>query len=193
MPGLEKWVFPELEERLRRPRKAPQRHETLPAMLDEMADRYDLAVALQRTEADGLSRISFREWREQSLACAARLQALGVKPGDRVLLAGANHPAWPIAFFGILWPARPSVPLDANIEADVAAEPRRAFPVRECSSPTTACASAAARALGGGRGVARICRPRWSQGRRASGATVAARRRRRADLHQRHHRQRRRA
>jgi long-chain acyl-CoA synthetase len=120
VPGLEKWVFPELEERLRRPRKAPARHETLPAMLDEMADRYDLAVALQRTEADGLSRISFREWREQSLACAARLQALGVKPGDRVLLAGANHPAWPMAFFGIHLAGATAVPLDANIEADVA-------------------------------------------------------------------------
>ncbi|HMJ13276.1 MAG TPA: AMP-binding protein [Polyangiaceae bacterium] len=120
VPGLEKWVFPHIEERLQRPRRAPERHETLPELLEEMAERYDLAVALQRTEADGLSRISFREWLERSRACAARLTTLGVKPGDRVLLAGANHPAWPIAFFGILMAGATAVPLDATVEPAIA-------------------------------------------------------------------------
>jgi long-chain acyl-CoA synthetase len=117
MPGLERWVFPQIDERVKRPRRAPARHETLPALLDEMAVRYDLAVALQRAEPSGLTRLSFREWRERSLAAAARLAALGVAPGDRVLLAGDNHPAWPIAFFGILAAGATVVPLDASIEA----------------------------------------------------------------------------
>jgi long-chain acyl-CoA synthetase len=120
MPALEKWVFPEIDERVRRPKRAPARHETLPALLDEMANRHDLAVALQRTERDGLSRLSFREWRERSLACAARLAALGVGPGARVLLAGQNHPAWPVAFFGILMAGGTVVPLDSTIEPEVA-------------------------------------------------------------------------
>ena len=67
MPALERWVFPKIEERIRRPVKAPRHHETLDAMLDDMADRYQLATALQRTEADGLSRLSFRDWRDRSL------------------------------------------------------------------------------------------------------------------------------
>lgn len=117
VPALEKWVFPQIEERLRRPKKAPERHETLPALLDEMAERFDLAIALQRTEKDGLSRLSFREWRSRSAACAARLIEAGVKPGDRVLLAAQNHPAWAIAFFGILKAGATVVPLDANIDA----------------------------------------------------------------------------
>ena len=29
-PGLEKWVFPQIEEKLKRPRRVPERHETLP-------------------------------------------------------------------------------------------------------------------------------------------------------------------
>ena len=58
VPGLERWVFPQIDERLRRPKKAPERHETLPALLDEMAGRFELAVALQRAEKDGLSRLS---------------------------------------------------------------------------------------------------------------------------------------
>ena len=116
MPGLEKWVFPEIDRRLVREVRAPIRHETLPSLLFEMADRYDLAVALQRTESDGMTRITFREWRERSLACAARLIEAGVHPGDRVVLAGANHPAWPIAFFGIQLAGATAVPVDAAID-----------------------------------------------------------------------------
>jgi len=119
VPALEKWVFPQIDERLRRPRRAPEPHATLGALLDEMADRFDLAVALQRTESTGLSRISFRDWQARSLACAQRLVEAGVSPGDRVLLAGANHPAWPIAFFGILYAGATVVPLEPGVEADV--------------------------------------------------------------------------
>ncbi|HTA87965.1 MAG TPA: AMP-binding protein [Polyangiaceae bacterium] len=120
VPGLERWVFPQIEERLRRPKKAPERHETLPALLDEMAERFELGVALQRTEKDGLSRLSFGEWREHSAACAARLIEAGVRPGDRVLLAAQNHPAWSIAFFGILKAGATVVPLDPNIDLHAA-------------------------------------------------------------------------
>ena len=130
VPGLERWVFPQIEERLRRPKKAPERHETLPALLDEMAERFDLSVALQRTEKDGLSRLSFREWRDRSAACAARLIQAGVQPGDRVLLAAQNHPAWPIAFFGILKAGATVVPLDPNIERDAVSNLREASGAR---------------------------------------------------------------
>ncbi len=130
IPGLEKWVFPELDKKLERKVRAPQRHETLVALLDEMADRHALAVALQRTEVDGLSRISFAGWRDRASACAARLQALGVAPGDRVLLAGANHPGWAVDFFGILLAGATVVPLDAAIEAAAAANLLRASGAR---------------------------------------------------------------
>jgi long-chain acyl-CoA synthetase len=129
-PGLEKWVFPQIDERLKRPKKAPEPHQTLPALLDEMADRYELAVALQRTEDGGLSRLSFREWREQAGAAAARLIGAGVRPGDRVLLAGANHPSWAISFFGILMAGATVVPLDAAVDREVAANLQRASRAR---------------------------------------------------------------
>jgi len=129
-PGLEKWVFPQIDERLKRPKRAPEPHQTLPALLDEMADRYELAVALQRTEDGGLSRLSFREWREQAGAAAARLISAGVRPGDRVLLAAANHPSWAISFFGILMAGATVVPLDAAVDVDVAANLQRASRAR---------------------------------------------------------------
>jgi long-chain acyl-CoA synthetase len=126
MPGLEKWVFPEIDKRLERPTRAPARHETLPSLLREMAERYDLAVALQRTEEAGLTRITFREWYARSLAAATRLRELGVQPGDRVMLGGSNHPSWPIAFFGIQIAGATAVPVDAAIEAGPAANILRA-------------------------------------------------------------------
>ena len=126
VPGLERFVFPQIEERLRRPKKAPERHDTLPALLDEMAERFELAVALQRTEKDGLSRLSFSEWREHSAACAARLIEAGVRPGDRVMLSAQNHPAWPITFFGILKAGATVVPLDPNIDLAAAENLREA-------------------------------------------------------------------
>jgi long-chain acyl-CoA synthetase len=126
MPGLEKWVFPEIDKRLKREVRAPAHHETLVSLLSEMAARYDLSTALERTEPEGMSRVSFREWQERSLACAARLAALGVGKGDRVMLAGANHPAWPIAFLGIQVAGATAVPVDAAIEVGPAENVLRA-------------------------------------------------------------------
>lgn len=130
VPGLEKWVFPEIDKKLKRPIHPPTRHETLPFLLREMAERHDLAVALQRTETEGLSRLTFRGWREQSQALALRLTQAGLQPGERVLLAAQNHPAWPIALFGILWAGGTVVPLDFNVEPEVAANLARASGAR---------------------------------------------------------------
>jgi len=129
-PALEQFVFPELDAKVKKKTRAPRPHDNLVNLLEDMADRYDLAVALQRTEADGLSRITFRDWRARSFACAARLQALGVEPGHRVLLAGHNHPAWPICFFGILAAGATVVPLDSNVDALVASNLRAASGAR---------------------------------------------------------------
>ena len=116
LPGLEKWVYPLIEEKLQKELKPLRAYDTLLDLLDEMAERYDHAVALQRLESEGLTRTTFREWRASAYACAARLAALGVKPGDRVLLSGQNHPAWPIAYFGILRAGGVVVPVDPGLE-----------------------------------------------------------------------------
>jgi long-chain acyl-CoA synthetase len=116
-PGLEKWVFPLIDERLNRETKPLRRYDTLLDLLDEMAERYDHAVALQLLTDEGLTRTTFREWRDASRATAARLAELGVRPGDRVLLSGQNQPAWPIAYFGILAVGAVAVPVDGGLEA----------------------------------------------------------------------------
>jgi long-chain acyl-CoA synthetase len=120
IPGLEKHVFPLIEERVRRPRKALRRHDTLVLFLEDLADRHEHATALSRTEPDGFSRTSYAELRARARATAARIRAAGVEPGDRVLLAGENHPDWPIAYFGILYAGAVCVPVDRELSSDQA-------------------------------------------------------------------------
>jgi long-chain acyl-CoA synthetase len=130
IPGLEKWVLPQIDEKVARPPRPLRQHDSLLALLDEMAAQHDLAVALQRFEAEGLTRVSFREWRERAVATAARLAAHGVAPGDRVLLSGANCPEWPIAYFGILRAGAVAVPVDPGLDGAAMANVARASGAR---------------------------------------------------------------
>jgi len=117
LPAIERWATPHFDERLARPQVPIRSYETLLDLLDEMAERHDHAVALRYLEADGLSRITFLQWREASATTAGRLLRAGVGRGDRVLLAGDNRPAWPIAYFGILRAGAVAVPVDPKLSA----------------------------------------------------------------------------
>ena len=65
----------EMDRRVKREPRALVPHETLASLVDEMADRFGEAVALQRTTDDGLTRTSFAEVRASADAFAARLAA----------------------------------------------------------------------------------------------------------------------
>ncbi|AKT36153.1 AMP-dependent synthetase [Chondromyces crocatus] len=117
LPGLERWVFPEIDARFKRELKALRPYDHLIDMLDELTERHGHALALQRLTDEGLTRTSYLELREAALATATRLRALGLAPGDRVILAGQNQPAWPIAYFGILCAGGVAVPVDPGLEA----------------------------------------------------------------------------
>ena len=114
-PGIQKNVSPLIDEKIQREKKALRAYDDLVSMLDEAAERHDLAPALQRTHEDGFTSISYRQVRLRSIAVAARLQEGGVGPGERVLLSGANHPDWSIAYFGILRMGAVAVPLDPGL------------------------------------------------------------------------------
>lgn len=126
-PALERHVFPEMERRFKNKKThAPRAHESLTTLVTGMAERFDLKVALQRTEDEGLSRISYQDLLSASLATARVLRKKGVKRGDRVLLSGKNHPAWPVALFGILFAGAAAVPFDSGIDPESAAVIARA-------------------------------------------------------------------
>ncbi|MGZ3473237.1 MAG: AMP-binding protein, partial [Polyangiales bacterium] len=116
LPAVEKWVLPEMEAKMKREPKALKAHATLVSLVDQMAERHDLSLALQRVEADGLSRVTFRDVRDRSNQVAARLHQMGVKKGERVVLSAHNHSDWAIAYFGILRVGATVVPVDAAMD-----------------------------------------------------------------------------
>jgi long-chain acyl-CoA synthetase len=117
MPAMVQRIVPEMDRKLKKGLKALAPHATLVSLLDEMAERHDLALALQRMTDEGLTRTTFRDLKERAGATAARLFALGVKKGDRVVLSARNHPDWAVAYFGILRAGATAVPVDPALDA----------------------------------------------------------------------------
>jgi long-chain acyl-CoA synthetase len=117
MPAIEKRVMPEMERRLKREPRAKAPHATLASLVDEMAERHDLGLALQQMTDEGLTRVTFRDVKRCADAAAARLAALGIRPGDRVILSARNHPDYAIAYFGIVRAGAIAVPLDPALDA----------------------------------------------------------------------------
>ncbi|PRQ04090.1 Long-chain-fatty-acid--CoA ligase [Enhygromyxa salina] len=117
--GVEEFSIPLLEDKLRKETKALRRHDNLVAMLEDLSDRHEHALAFQRMAGDPpqLSRITYRDLERRSAAVAQRLWAAGVRKGDRVALGGRNHPAWSIVYFGILRCGAAAVPVDKDFEA----------------------------------------------------------------------------
>lgn len=112
IPGLDKWVFPELEAKLRKPVRALRHHETLVHLLREMAERHDLGVALQDATDAGLTRISFRDWYNLAQACATRVKRHQIGANGAVALLAESQANWAIALFGILIAGGRAVLLD---------------------------------------------------------------------------------
>jgi long-chain acyl-CoA synthetase len=117
MPAIEKRVIPEMDRRLSKPPKPLTAHVTIASMVDQMAERHDLSLALQQVTADGLTRMTFRDVKRGADAMAGRLAALGVSKDDRVALAGDGHPDWAVAYFGIVRAGATAVPIDPRLDA----------------------------------------------------------------------------
>lgn len=116
MPAMEKRVIPWMEDRYKKELKPLKAHETLASLVDQMAERHEHALAFGRLEEDGIARTTFLDVQARADATAARLAALGVKKGDRVVISGHNHPDWPVAFFGVVRAGATAVPIDPALE-----------------------------------------------------------------------------
>ncbi len=117
LPAFERWVMPEMDKKVKRDRKPLRPHTTLVSLVDAMAERYGLSVALGHLETDGFSRVTFADVQSRSVAAAARLQAAGIGRGDTVVLMAQNHPDWGISAFGIVRTGAAVVPVDPAMDA----------------------------------------------------------------------------
>ncbi|MDB4938608.1 MAG: Long-chain-fatty-acid CoA ligase, partial [Labilithrix sp.] len=116
MPAMEKRVLPWMEEKYKKELAPLKAHATLSSLVDQMAERHVHAVAFGRLEEDGIARTTYLDVQTRSNAVAARLAALGVKKGDRVVLSAHNHPDWPISFLGIVRAGGTAVPVDPAMD-----------------------------------------------------------------------------
>ena len=121
IPGIDENVVPLIEEKMRRVKKPLRRHDDLVSFIEELAERHENAPALQRTHEDGLTTVRYIDLRDRAKATAVRLQKQGVKPGDRILISGANHPDWVVGWFGIQYAGCISVPVEPGLTTQQAA------------------------------------------------------------------------
>jgi long-chain acyl-CoA synthetase len=117
MPAMEQRIVPAIDRRLKKERPPLAAHATLVSLVGEMAERHDLALALQMSTAEGLTRVTFADVKSGADSVAARLAAAGVTRGDRVAISARNHPDWAIAFFGIVRAGATAVPVDPALDA----------------------------------------------------------------------------
>ncbi len=118
MPAIESRVIPEIEKRMKKELAPLAAHETLLTLLEQMARRHEVAVALSHVEETGLTRVTYTDLRARAASTAARLAKAGVNKGDRVVLVAHNHPDWAVAYFGILWAGATAVPVDPTFTHD---------------------------------------------------------------------------
>ena len=82
--------------------------------------RYDLQIAVVTHRGNRRFSSTYRQLAELSARCAHAFDQQGLRPGDRVLLWGANSVEWMAAFFGCILRGIVAVPLDAAGSLDLA-------------------------------------------------------------------------
>jgi long-chain acyl-CoA synthetase len=115
MPGMEKWVFPGLEEETGKRVHNVKTHRDLLEMLEASVEAYGNRTALRMFKGEDKERFTYNEVAHWSTQVGRFLVSRGVAKGDRVMLMSENRPEWPISYFGILKTGGAAVPIDAGL------------------------------------------------------------------------------
>jgi long-chain acyl-CoA synthetase len=125
LPGLEKYVFPGLEEETER-RKVLAAHKDLIELFEAATHAFRHRVAFRMVEDEKETRFTYGEVHRYAGRIGSFLVRSGVKPADRVMLVSENRPEWGMAWFGTLRAGATAVPVDPELkEAEVVNVARR--------------------------------------------------------------------
>jgi long-chain acyl-CoA synthetase len=140
MEGLKKWVFPSLEEQFQEKPKSVYQYRDLLEMFESAAKRFRSKVAMRMLEEGGAeTRYTYGEIKRLADVAGGQLVALGVKPGEKILLVSENRPEWSIAYFGVLKAGGVCVPVDPQLTpAEIDNVARSAGATRAITSDTHA-------------------------------------------------------
>jgi len=113
LPGLQKWVFPKLDEaESGKKTRRIYTYRNLIELFDAATKNHSGRVAM-RIERNGREeRYTYADFRECALRAAAFLKTKGIKAGERVGLLSQNSPEWGMAYFGILRTGASAIPLE---------------------------------------------------------------------------------
>jgi long-chain acyl-CoA synthetase len=115
LPGLQKWVFPKLDEAEKTKSRRIYTYRNLIELFDACTKNHRGRTAM-RIEREGREeRYTYGDFRECTLRAAAFLKGLKekpVKPGERVGLLAENSPEWGMAYFGIIRTGATVIPLE---------------------------------------------------------------------------------
>ena len=122
LPGLEKWVFPSLEEEFQAKPRAVYTYKDLLEMFDATTKHHRQRTAMRQLPAVDKAgklagqprRYTYGDLQAFATRGAQVLAAHGVGIGDKVLLLSENRPEWGITYFSVLKVGAAVVPVDPN-------------------------------------------------------------------------------
>ncbi len=119
LPGLQKWVFPKLDEaETKKKTRRVYTYRNLIELFDAATKNHSGRVAM-RIERNGREeRYTYADFRECALRVAAFLKTKGIKAGERVALLSQNSPEWGMAYFGIVRTGATAIPLEKESATD---------------------------------------------------------------------------
>ncbi|MDB4964743.1 MAG: AMP-dependent synthetase and ligase [Myxococcales bacterium] len=116
MRGLEKWIFPNLEEEFKARPKSVYTYRDLLEMFEATTKHHRHRTAMRLLpdpKSDGEpQRYTYADLQDAAERVAAMLRERGVAVGDKVMLLSENRPEWGITYFGILKAGAVVVPVD---------------------------------------------------------------------------------
>lgn len=117
-PGLQKWVFPKMEEIGRPKPKRVYTYRNLIELFQAVTKLHENRVAM-RIERNGEKEdYTFGDVSELVTRAATFLYSNDVRADDRVGLLSENGPEWGISYFGILKAGATAIPLDKDLTTE---------------------------------------------------------------------------
>ena len=121
-PGLQKWVFPVLDDEFGAKPRSVYTYKDLLELFHSATKlhRHRVAMRLLPTRDDDAepSVYTYDHLRRSADSGASTLGTLGVHTDDRVLLASENRPEWAISYFAVLQAGASAVPVDWQLSID---------------------------------------------------------------------------
>ncbi|PWT87527.1 MAG: AMP-dependent synthetase [Acidobacteria bacterium] len=117
-PGLQKWVFPKMEEIGKPKPKRVYTYRSLMEMFHSVTKLHRDRVAMRIQRKGVLEEYSYGNLAELVTRAAAFLHGQSVTSDDRIGLIGENSPEWGIAYFGIIKAGAICIPMDKDLNTD---------------------------------------------------------------------------